>query len=93
MYTMSATLSTTTIELHPRTVMNNSPHTATNKSRPTLLSYDTICRPSKIGQAFSNKVKLIFNWLIFSKCLYNKFLLNFSVVDENTNDITCQFDK
>ena len=40
---------------------NKPPHTATNKLRPALLSYDPICRPSKIGQAFSNKVKLIFN--------------------------------
>ena len=52
-----------TVHHHNRASPRNNklPHTATNKSRPALLSSDPICRPSKIGQAFSNKVKLIFN--------------------------------
>ena len=73
MYTMSATLSTTTIELHRGTINH---HTLPQISQDLLFSLMTpyICRPSKIGQAFSNKVKLIFNWLIFNICLYIKFL-------------------
>ena len=49
-----------TVHHHNRTSPRNNkpPHTATNKSRPALLSYDPICRPSKIGKPLVIKLNL-----------------------------------